>query len=72
MRQIRDHNLSDPENEAVQRAIRGSLDLYRRYVKLRSEDTRMTRKQAAKRKEIPLLEEGLRKLRAFRVITVKE
>jgi hypothetical protein len=74
MKRIKDHNLSDAENEAVQRAIRGHLDILRRYCAMPKESTNafQRRKQTRLRKDIPLLESGLRSLRAYRIYTVKE
>jgi hypothetical protein len=55
--------LTKDERIAVRSAIRGSLDLYRGYVKLNPETPIMARKQALKRKMIPILVSALAKLR---------
>lgn len=56
--------LTSEENKAVQRAIRGSLDLYRRYVAIPYVESDFQRRETKRlNKEIPLLASGLRKLR---------
>ena len=57
-----DNILTSDENQAIQRAVRESLKLYRGYVSLTPETPQMKAKQLARRKAIPLLENGNRKL----------
>jgi len=56
--------LTDDELKVVRAAVRASLDLRTRYVKLFTEDANMKRKQKRFReKEIPLLKSALKKLK---------
>jgi hypothetical protein len=55
--------LTTQENQAVRSAIRGSIDLYTRYVTLRPEDAGMARKQGQKRRQLTLLKSAMLKLK---------
>jgi hypothetical protein len=55
--------LTTQENQAVRSAIRGSIDLYTRYVTLRPEDAGMARKQGQKRRQLALLKAAMLKLK---------
>jgi hypothetical protein len=55
--------LTEEEKKAVASAIRGSIDLWGRYVKLQPESTGMKRKQSQKRKAVEHLKSALAKLR---------
>lgn len=55
--------ISEEERKAVSSALRGSIDLYGRYVKLKPESTGMKRKQSQKRKQLEHLKAVLEKLR---------
>lgn len=56
--------LTPDELKVVRAAVRGSLELRTRYVKLMTEDNKMKRKQKLfKEKEIPLLKSALKKLK---------
>jgi hypothetical protein len=54
--------LTSKEQQAVCRSVRGSLDLYRRYVKLRPETPVMKRKQGRLRQQIVHLKSALQQL----------
>lgn len=57
-------NLTEPEKIVVKSAVRNSLELRQRYVRLRTEDAKMQRKQKRFREiELPLLKSALAKLR---------
>jgi hypothetical protein len=56
--------LTEDEKKVVRMAVRGSLELRTRYVKLVTEDKKMQRKQARFIKtEIPMLKSALKKLK---------
>jgi hypothetical protein len=56
--------LTEDEIKVARAAVRGSLDLRTRYVKLFTEDKKMKRRQTLfKTKEIPLLKSLLKKLK---------
>jgi hypothetical protein len=57
------NQLTEDELKVVRAAIRGSLDLRTRYVKLYSEEPKMARQKLFKEKEIPLLKSALKKLK---------
>jgi len=60
-------NLTKEENKLVQEAVRNSLDLRQRYVKLFTEDKTMKRRQKLfSEKEIPTLKNALRILKSIR------
>jgi hypothetical protein len=54
--------LTSEEKVAVKYSVRNSIDLYRRYVKLRPEDTKMKRRQTVTSMRLTLLRSALRKL----------
>ena len=54
--------LTEEERRAVLGAVRGSIDLYRGYVKLRPESPNMARKQGMKRKALVALQTALAKI----------
>ena len=56
-------SLTDVERHAVITAVRGSIDLYDGYVKLRAESPAMARKQGHKRRQLAALITALPKLR---------
>jgi hypothetical protein len=58
--------LTEDERKAVVSAVRGSIDLYGGYVKLRPESPVMARKQGQKRRALGLLTTALAKLRTQR------
>jgi len=55
--------LTDDEIKVVRMAVRGSIDLRARYVKLQSEDKKMQRKQARCSKELVHLRSALKKIK---------
>jgi hypothetical protein len=56
-------NLTEDEMKVVRMAVRGSIDLRSRYVKLRPEDKKMERKQIRLRKELVHLRSAQKKLK---------
>jgi hypothetical protein len=54
--------LTEGERKAVKSAIKGSIDLYSRYITLAPETPAMKRKQSMKRKERDYLKRALLKL----------
>jgi hypothetical protein len=57
--EIGNYELTTAELKVVRAAIKGSLDLRERYVRLMPEDKKMHRRQASLRREIPLLKSAL-------------
>jgi hypothetical protein len=51
------------EIKAVRSAIKGSIDLYKSYIKLNPEDTKMKRKQVITAKRLVLLRSAYGKLK---------
>lgn len=57
------NSLTKQESQAVRSALKGSIDLYTGYIRLRSEDARMARKQGQKRRQLALLQSAMIKLK---------